>query len=218
MHILKYFIFFLFTIARRSFAFCISLFFFFTCLLTGSSVNQDALVGPQVAEVEQHHVGGDVVDGEGGRLLEAHALWDEEGVAHRRHHHLLPQPEAAQHHHLVADLPGGRETQSEPRRKTKSQETQRSCFSFLFFSFFFLVSPTASWKHSATLVQLRLGQCALEERRANTRSAGAALQPLGNRGDLGEGTNEGSQKPLSGSVLVDFHIRDFTHQKPRSLI
>lgn len=137
MHILKYFIFFLFTIARRSFAFCISLLFFFTCLLTGSSVNQDALVGPQVAEVEQHHVGGDVVDGEGGRLLEAHALWDEEGVAHRRHHHLLPQPEAAQHHHLVADLPGGRETQSEPRRKTKSQETQRSCFSFFFpLSFF----------------------------------------------------------------------------------
>lgn len=69
-------------------------------------MNQDALVGPQVAEVEQHHVGGDVVDGEGGRLLEAHALWDEEGVARRRHRHLLPHPKAAQHHHLVADLPG----------------------------------------------------------------------------------------------------------------
>lgn len=217
MHILKYFIFFLFTIARRSFAFCISLLFLFTCLLTGSSVNQDALVGPQVAEVEQHHVGGDVVDGEGGRLLEAHALWDEEGVAHRRHHHLLPQPEAAQHHHLVADLPGEERRSLSRGEEQNHKRTQRSRFSFFFLSFF-LVSPTASWKHSATLVQLRLGQFALEERRANTRSAGATPQPLGNRGDLGEGTNEGSQKPLSGSVLVDLHIRDFTHQKPRSLI
>lgn len=175
MHILKYFIFFLFTLARRSFAFCILLLIFFTCLLTGSSVNQDALVGPQVAEVEQHHVGGDVVDGEGGRLLEAHALWDEEGVAHRRHHHLLPQPEAAQHHHLVADLPG-EERRSLSRGEKQKHKRHRGA-AFLFFFFFFLVSPTASWKHSASLVQLRLGQFALEERRANTRSAGATLQP-----------------------------------------
>lgn len=104
-------------------------------------MNQDALVGPQVAEVEQHHVGGDVVDGEGGRLLEAHALWDVEGVVGRRHHHLLPQPEAAQHHHLVADLPvgeeGKRETQCERSRKTEnSSETQTSCFfAFCLFGF-----------------------------------------------------------------------------------
>lgn len=90
-----------------SFAFCVLT--LFTSLLTGSSVNQDALVGSQVAEIKQHHVGGDVVDGQGGRLLEGHALWDEEGVARRHHHHLLPQPEAAQHHHLVADLPGREE-------------------------------------------------------------------------------------------------------------
>lgn len=74
------------------------------CGLTCSSMNEDALVGPQVAEVEQHHVGGDVVDGESCRLLEAHALWDEEGVVCRDHHHLLPQPEAVQHHHFIADL------------------------------------------------------------------------------------------------------------------
>lgn len=94
-------------VSLHSFAFCVLTSFALSSFLTGSNVNQDALVGPQVAKVEQHHVGGDVVDGEGGRLLEAHALWDEEGVARRRHHHLLPQPEAAQHHHLVADLPGG---------------------------------------------------------------------------------------------------------------
>ena len=67
-------------------------------------MDEDALVGPEVAEVEQHHVGGDVVDGKGRRLLEAHALWDEEGVGRRHHRHLLPEPEAAQHHHLIADL------------------------------------------------------------------------------------------------------------------
>lgn len=111
--------------------------FFLLCwsFLTGGSVNQDALVGPQVAEVEQHHVGGDVVDGEGGRLLEAHALWDEEGVARRRHHHLLPQPEAAQHHHLVADLPGGGETQCERRRRTKMHRRHsRAAFCWLVFT------------------------------------------------------------------------------------
>lgn len=74
------------------------------CLLTCSGVNEDALIGPQVAKVKQHHEGGDVVHGEGGRLLEAHALWDEEGVVGRHHRHLLPQPKAAQHHHLIADL------------------------------------------------------------------------------------------------------------------
>lgn len=67
-------------------------------------MNQDALVGSQVAEVEQHHVGSDVVDGEGCCLLKAHALWDEEGVGCRDRRHLLPQAEAAQHHHLIADL------------------------------------------------------------------------------------------------------------------
>lgn len=73
-------------------------------LLTCSGVDEDALVGPQVPEVKQHHVGGDVVDREGGSLLETHALRDEEGVVCGRHHHLLPQPEAVQHHHLIADL------------------------------------------------------------------------------------------------------------------
>lgn len=84
-----------------------------TPVLTCSSVNQDTLVGPQVAEVKQHHVGGDVVDREGGGLLEAHALRDEEGVVGRGHHHLLPQPEAVQHHHLITNL--------EERRRENSQ-------------------------------------------------------------------------------------------------
>lgn len=63
-------------------------------LLTCSGMDEDALVGPQVAKVKQHHVGGDVVDREGGSLLEAHALRDEEGVVCWCHHHLLPQPKA----------------------------------------------------------------------------------------------------------------------------
>lgn len=112
---------------------------FFWSFLTGGSVNQDALVGPQVAEVEQHHVGGDVVDGEGGRLLEAHALWDEEGVARRRHHHLLPQPKAAQHHHLVADLPGG-----EDRRSVNTGEEQNCIGDTVELLFVVWFSPTAT--------------------------------------------------------------------------
>lgn len=67
-------------------------------------MDEDALVGSQVAKVEQHHVGSDVVDREGGSLLEAHALGDEEGVVCWCHHHLLPQPKAVQHHYLVTDL------------------------------------------------------------------------------------------------------------------
>lgn len=67
-------------------------------------MNEDALVGPQVAEVKQHHVGSDVVHGEGCRLLKAHSLWDKEGVACRHRRHLLPQPEAVQHHHFITDL------------------------------------------------------------------------------------------------------------------
>lgn len=74
------------------------------CLLTCSSMNEDTLVGPQVAKVKQHHIGSDVVDREGCCLLKAHALRDEEGVVCRHHRHLLPQPEAVQHHHLVTDL------------------------------------------------------------------------------------------------------------------
>lgn len=67
-------------------------------------MNEDTLVGPQVAKVKQHHIGSDVVDREGCCLLKAHALWDEEGVVCRHHRHLLPQPEAVQHHHLITDL------------------------------------------------------------------------------------------------------------------
>lgn len=126
----------------HSFAFCVLTLFAFASFLTGSSVNQDALLGPQVAEVEQHHVGGDVVDGQGGRHLEAHALRDEEGVGRRCDHHLLPQAEAAQNHHLVTNLPGGRETQCERRRETKMhQRPRRAAFFFFFFARF---SPTAT--------------------------------------------------------------------------
>lgn len=71
---------------------------------TCSGVDKDALVGPQVAKVEQHHVGSDVVDRKGCGLLEAHALRDEEGVAGRHHCHLLPEPKAVQHHHLITHL------------------------------------------------------------------------------------------------------------------
>lgn len=67
-------------------------------------MDQDALVGPQVAKVKQHQVGGDVVDWEGSCLLKTHPVWDEEGVAGWNHSHLLPQPKAVQHHHLVTNL------------------------------------------------------------------------------------------------------------------
>lgn len=73
-------------------------------LLTCSGMDEDALVGSQVAKVKQHHVSGDVVDRKSRCLLEAHALRDEEGVVGRYHRHLLPQPEAAQNHHLVSHL------------------------------------------------------------------------------------------------------------------
>lgn len=84
----------------------------YICLSTCSGVNEDTLVGPQVAEVKEHHVGSDVVDRESGRLLEAHALWDEEGVARRHHRHLLPEPEAVQRHHLITDLEQNRKARA----------------------------------------------------------------------------------------------------------
>lgn len=71
---------------------------------TCSGVDEHALVGPQVAKVEEHHVGGDVVDREGCGLFKSHAVWDEEGVAGRHRRHLLPQPIAVQHHHFIANL------------------------------------------------------------------------------------------------------------------
>lgn len=75
-----------------------------SAISTCSSMDEDALVGPQVAKIKQHHVGSDIVDRKGCCLLKAHALWDEEGVACRHHRHLLPEPKAVQHHHLITDL------------------------------------------------------------------------------------------------------------------
>lgn len=177
-------------------------------LLTGSGVNQDALVGSQVAEVEQHHVGGDVVDRQGGRLLEAHALWDEEGVARRCHHHLLPQPEAAQHHHLVADLPVRKERRSVNRggNQLKTSEEHSSCF------FSLLVPADGSGLPGNTrspLVQLRLGQFALE---GQTQGALERRCSLGNRGDLSEEKHQRSQKRPSGLFFCSSESQRFNFE------
>lgn len=67
-------------------------------------MDEDALARPQVAKIKQHHIGGDIVDRKGRRLLEAHALRDEEGVARWHRRHLLPEPKAIEHHHLITDL------------------------------------------------------------------------------------------------------------------
>lgn len=88
-------------------------------------MDEDTLVGPKVAEVEQHHVGGDVVDREGCCVLKAHAFWDEEGVGCWYHCHLLPQPKAAQHHHLITNLEqkAGGETRGKNKGKSKDSRS-----------------------------------------------------------------------------------------------
>lgn len=71
---------------------------------TCSGVDEHALVGSQVAKVEEHHVGGDVIHREGCSLFKSHPVWDEEGVAGRHCRHILPQPVAVQHHHFISHL------------------------------------------------------------------------------------------------------------------
>lgn len=60
-------------------------------------MDEDTLARPQVGHVEQHHVGGQVVDGQGSGFLEAHALRHEVGVEGWCDNHFLPQ--ATAHHH-----------------------------------------------------------------------------------------------------------------------
>lgn len=67
-------------------------------------MDEDALARPDVGHLEQHHVGGHVVDGDGGSLLEAHLLGHGEGVAGGQDHHFLPQAAATQHDDSVAHL------------------------------------------------------------------------------------------------------------------
>ena len=67
-------------------------------------MDQDALAGPEVGHLEEHHVGGEVVHGQRRRLLEAHGVGHEEGLVSRHHHQLLPQATAAQHDDPVTGL------------------------------------------------------------------------------------------------------------------
>lgn len=63
-----------------------------------------ALVGTQVPKVEEHHVGGDVIDRKCRRLLKAHALGHQEGVCGRHHNYFLPQTAAIQNQNLITHL------------------------------------------------------------------------------------------------------------------
>lgn len=67
-------------------------------------VDEDALARTNVAHLKQHHVGGQVVDGESGALLEAHRLGHEEGAVSGRHDHFLPHAAAVQHDDPIPHL------------------------------------------------------------------------------------------------------------------
>lgn len=87
-------------------------------------MDEDTLVGSQVAEVKQHHVSGDVVDREGCCVLKAHAIWDEEGVGCWYHCHLLPQAKAAQHHDLVTNLEQKAGEEMRGKKQGKAQDSE----------------------------------------------------------------------------------------------
>ena len=72
--------------------------------LTGCHVDEHALSRADVTEVVQHHVGGEVVDGYRGRLLEAHPVRHREDVLPGHGHVLAPHPEVIDHYHPVSNL------------------------------------------------------------------------------------------------------------------
>lgn len=80
--------------------------------LTGRHVDEDTLAGPHVGQLEQHHVGGQVVNRQSGTFLEAHLLRHGEGLVGRHHDQFLPHPTAAHSDDTIPHLreDGGTET------------------------------------------------------------------------------------------------------------
>ena len=72
--------------------------------LTSCHMDEHALARADVTEVVEHHVGGEVVDGQGGRLLEAHTGRHREDVLPGHGHVLAPHAEVIHNHHAVPDL------------------------------------------------------------------------------------------------------------------
>ena len=67
-------------------------------------MDKHAFARADVAEVVEHHVGGEVVDGQGGRLLEAHPGRHREDVLPGHGHVLAPHAEVIHNNHPVPDL------------------------------------------------------------------------------------------------------------------
>ena len=72
--------------------------------LTCCHVDEDALPRPHVGHLKQHHVRGDVVNGQSGSFLKAHLLGHGEGTAGGHNDHFLPQAAAAQHDDSITHL------------------------------------------------------------------------------------------------------------------
>lgn len=72
--------------------------------LTGCHVDQNTLARPQVGHFKQHHVGCQVVDGQGRTFLKGHLLRHGEGQVSRHDEHFLPHTAAAHGDHTISDL------------------------------------------------------------------------------------------------------------------
>lgn len=77
--------------------------------LTCGHVYKNALARPHVGHLKQHHVGGQVVDGNSGAFLEAHLLGHGEGAVSGHDNHLLKHAEAAHRDHTISHLREERE-------------------------------------------------------------------------------------------------------------
>lgn len=88
-------------------------------------MDQYTLVGTQVPKIEEHHVGGDVIDRKCCRLLKAHALGHQEGVCGRHHYYFLPQAAAIQNQNLIAHL----QMRKEKETFKEHLENRLECFS-----------------------------------------------------------------------------------------
>lgn len=85
------------------------LFSVFPVCVTCSHMDQDTLAWLQVGRLEQHQVGGEVVDGQRSPLLKAHLLGHGEGVASGHNDHFLVHAAADQHDDPIPHLREGRE-------------------------------------------------------------------------------------------------------------
>lgn len=88
-------------------------------------MDEYALVGTQVPKVEEHQVGGDVINRKCRCLLKAHALRHQEGVCGGHHYYFLPHTAPVQNQDLITNL----QTRKEKETFKEHWKTALECFS-----------------------------------------------------------------------------------------